>query len=183
MGSDAQEDADFVAAFHVGSRAVYESIYRDYFATVDSSVGSVLTGIDRETVIHEVFLQLMSSADTRKRFRGGSFQAWLAVLARNRAIDFVRRRNRELPAGIAPQPAERGPSPADADRRAEAQILVEEFQRRVLPDKWRSVFRARFLEERDQPDAARLLGMSRTTLAYQEYRIRSLLRRFVLGGH
>jgi RNA polymerase sigma-70 factor (ECF subfamily) len=50
----------------------------------------------------------------------------------------------------------------------------------VLPAKWDRVFVMRFLEQQDQPTAARSLGMARTTLAYQEYRIRKLLERFVL---
>jgi RNA polymerase sigma-70 factor (ECF subfamily) len=42
------------------------------------------------------------------------------------------------------------------------------------------VFDARFIQQLDQPEAARLLGMHRTTLIYQEYRVRTLLKRFVL---
>ena len=39
---------------------------------------------------------------------------------------------------------------------------------------------SRFIQQLDQPEAARLLGMHRTTLIYQEYCVRKLLTRFVL---
>jgi RNA polymerase sigma-70 factor (ECF subfamily) len=50
-----------------------------------------------------------------------------------------------------------------------------------LPKKWERVFVARFLEQQDQPTAARSLGIPRTTLAYQEYRIRKRLRKYMMS--
>jgi len=51
----------------------------------------------------------------------------------------------------------------------------------VLPAKWATVFEARFVLGLDQRSAATRIGVSRTTLAYQEIQIRRLLRRFLLG--
>jgi RNA polymerase sigma-70 factor (ECF subfamily) len=140
----------------------------------------VLLGVDRESVIHDVFLHLMSDDHARQSFRGGSFRAWLSTLSRNRAVDFARRRKLEVPVGMEPPEA---PDAAlhEEQLETEARLVIDEFRRRVLPPKWERVFEARFLRQLDQPTAARELGMRRTTLAYQEYRIRALLRRFVLG--
>ena len=44
--------------FHAGERDVIEECYRDHFRVVEHAVGQVLRGADKETVIHEVFLQL-----------------------------------------------------------------------------------------------------------------------------
>src|SRR4051812_30505774 len=102
-------------------------------------------------------------------------------------------------------PANAGPAPAGGRRRLEVsfsgdagpdaagsapplehqidvRMTLQRFRERFLPPKWRAVFDARFVAQQDQPAAARALGMRRTTLAYQEYRIRRLLRRFVLRG-
>jgi RNA polymerase sigma-70 factor (ECF subfamily) len=65
--------------------------------------------------------------------------------------------------------------------KAEARLVLERFGG-VLPRKWQRVFQKRFVEGLEQKEAADALAMSRTTLAYQEYRIRRLLRRFVLRG-
>lgn len=54
--------------------------------------------------------------------------------------------------------------------------MLEQFVRARLPSRWAPVFEARFVQGLSQSDAAQLLGMRRTTLAYQEMWIRSLLR-------
>ena len=79
----------------------------------------------------------------------------------------------------------------------EAAILIEELLQRILKtpierlvlalrgDEVERLFCeriARFLEQLDQRQAARKVGISRTTLVYQEARIRRLLRRFLRRG-
>lgn len=61
-------------------------------------------------------------------------------------------------------------------------MLVERFQREVLPPKYRALFDARFLRQLPQREAARELGIERSTLAYQEQRVRELLESFFLDG-
>jgi RNA polymerase sigma-70 factor (ECF subfamily) len=104
------------------------------------------------------------------------------VVARNQAIDYARRRRLEVRiSDDAAGPAEATAEP-ELEQTIDVRLTLERFRQQVLPRKWQRVFVARFLEQQDQPAAARSLGMRRTTLAYQEYRIRRLLRRFVLRG-
>jgi len=42
-----------------------------------------------ETLVHEVFFRLLNDEPLRRGFRGGSFAAWLRVIARNQAIDYA----------------------------------------------------------------------------------------------
>jgi RNA polymerase sigma-70 factor (ECF subfamily) len=165
--------------FHAGHRAAMTRLYYDHFATVAAAVGRVLTGADKETVIHEVFFKLIASPDERRRFQGGSFGAWIATVAYHQAIDHARRRSRELamtPDQLGDLGAAPAPAPSDA---ATARVLIERF-RDELPDKWRPVFDRCFLGQLSQRDAAAELGMSRTTLAYQYLQIRARLRKFLL---
>jgi RNA polymerase sigma-70 factor (ECF subfamily) len=171
----------WVADFHRGDRDTFEKLYREYFQTVDGAVSSVLAGADKETVIHDVFCQLMMRAEVRSAFRGGSFRAWLGTLARNRAVDFHRRRKLEQPMGTDPEAFAGALETRSFEPKAEARLVLERFSG-TLPEKWRRVFQKRFVEGLEQQEAADALDMSRTTLAYQEYRIRRLLRRFVLQG-
>ncbi|MBC8132688.1 MAG: sigma-70 family RNA polymerase sigma factor [Deltaproteobacteria bacterium] len=169
---------DWLARFHAGERAVTEEVYRGFLDTVDRGVAGVLQGADRETVVHEVFLRLMTDAALRQAFHGGDLGAWLLVIARNHAIDYARRRNRETPSGLevsAPQS-----SPDALACRAEARLLLDRFWTELLPPKWRGVFEARFVRSLSQTEAAIELGVHRTTLMYQELRIRQLLREFLL---
>jgi RNA polymerase sigma-70 factor (ECF subfamily) len=170
--------------FHAGDRDVMEECYRDHFRVVELAVGQILRGADKETVIHEVFLQLIARAELRRGFSGGGFAAWLATVARHQAIDFWRRYRHERPLDQEAMPAITG-DPAQPterfERAVEARVLIERFRREMLPPKWSGVFEARFVGGLDQRSAAARVGISRTTLAYQEMQIRRLLRRFLLG--
>lgn len=185
VGDDAA--AGWLERFHAGDRGALEVVYREQFDAVSHAVGRVLHGADRETVVHELFLALVEDGGLRRAFRGGGLRAWLSTVAYRRAIDFARRHGREhlvatddvreLAGRLEQEPP---PSALDAVIAAEAQRIVADFRRERLPAKWAPVFEARFLQQLSQRDAARALGMRRTTLAYQEARVRRLLRAFVL---
>lgn len=174
--------ADWLARFHRGDRAVLEACYRDHFDRVGAAVGRVLRGADRETVVHELFYRLLSDGQLRASFRGGAFEAWLSSVAHHQAVDYWRRQQRETPGGQASDLPPVEPEAPDADTRVELRLFVHRFRTETLPAKWLGVFDARFLAQLDQREAARRLGLSRTTLAYQELQIRRLLRRFVRKG-
>jgi RNA polymerase sigma-70 factor (ECF subfamily) len=178
-GDQPGPDDAWLQAFHAGERACLEQCYRHQLDTVDRAVATVVSSpADRETLVHEVFFRLLNEERLRRGFRGGSLSAWLRVVARNQAIDYTRRRRLELLVANDAAPAA---TPSE-EPEIEVRLTLERFREKVLPRKWQRVFTARFVEQQDQPTAARSLGMRRTTLAYQEYRIRNLLRRFVLRG-
>jgi RNA polymerase sigma-70 factor (ECF subfamily) len=172
----------WLAAFHAGDRAVVGQCYRDNYGTVAAAVGRMLSAADSETVTHEVFYRLLSDPQLRANFQGGNFAAWITRVAIHSAIDHLRRYRREQ----SESAAESGP---DEDARAaagrvddalDAKALVDEFRRDCLPPEWAGVFDARFLRQIPQRDAAKELGIQRTTLAYREIRIRRLLTQFLL---
>ena len=176
-------DEEWLRAFHAGDRDCLERCYRDQLNAIDRAVAAVVAGgADRETLVHEVFFRLLNDEPLRRGFQGGSFAAWLRVVARNQAIDYARRRRLEVSiADDGAVPSDAGAA-YDLERQMDARLTLERFRDQVLPRKWQPVFVARFVEQQDQSAAARSLGMRRTTLAYQEYRIRRLLRRYVLRG-
>ncbi|HXI56826.1 MAG TPA: RNA polymerase sigma factor [Polyangia bacterium] len=168
-------------AFHAGDRACMAALYEGQFDVVDRVVGGILSGFDRENVVHEVFFRLLSDDGLRREFQGGSLSSWLRVMARNLALDHVRSRRFEVPLVEHTQARHGALSIEDRlEQRTHVRLTLERFRSQGLPAKWEGVFVARFLEQQDQPTAARSLGMPRTTLAYQEHRIRKLLERFVL---
>lgn len=174
------EAVTWLAEFHAGSRAILTECYIDHFASVERAVGRILKGADKETVIHEIFFRLMTNEELRRTFEGGSFRAWISTIARNQAVDYWRRQKFEVPAGAPEDLMGEREDAARFENRVEAQITIDRFRSECLPEKWKKLFDARFIQQLDQPEAARLLGMHRTTLIYQEYRVRTLLRRFVL---
>jgi RNA polymerase sigma-70 factor (ECF subfamily) len=58
---------------------------------------------------------------------------------------------------------------------------MRRFREQILPPEWIPVFDARFVRQLDQRQAARAIGIPRTTLVYREHRIRRLLRAFLLS--
>lgn len=179
MGEEAGAEP-WLAAFHAGRRETLEACYRAHFQTVDATVGRLLHGPDRESVVHDVFLRLLSSAEMRASFRGGSLAAWLVVVAKNQALEFARK---QRPHDTLDESVlEREAVETRLDSQTDARRRLERFKAEVLPAKWAGVFQRCFVEQRSQREAAQLLGVSRTTLAYQELRVRSLLEKFLLQG-
>jgi RNA polymerase sigma-70 factor (ECF subfamily) len=168
--------------FHAGSRTVLERCYRDHYEGVVRAVRRLLSGADAETVTHEVFYRLLNNAHMRESFQGGNFEAWLRQVATNLARDHLRRYRREQPERMddgRPDDDATGATMADE---VEAKMLIERFRRERLPAEWAGVFDARFLRQLSQRDAAKELGVHRTTLVYQEQRIRASLQDFLLRG-
>jgi RNA polymerase sigma-70 factor (ECF subfamily) len=178
--ADGWEASDaWLRRFHDGEPDAIEQVYREHFDTVGRVVAPLLGRGDGETVIQEIFFRLITQPALRAAFRGGDLGSWLCVVSRNHAIDYLRRRNREVPTATVPAPDQPGSLPS-WETEAEARLLVERFRAEVLPPKWAATFELRFLQQLSQSEAAAALGMGRTTLAYQEARVRRLLRKFLL---
>jgi RNA polymerase sigma-70 factor (ECF subfamily) len=170
----------WLARFHAGDRAVLEQVYADHFAAVAAAIAPLLDAVDREAVIHDVFASLLARPEVRASFRGGSLAAWLCQVTRNRAIDLLRRRQREARA-LATLADDVPDAPIAEDVRAEARRALAAF-RAELPSAWLDVFDACFVRGLSQREAARELGLARTTLAYRAIQIRRRLRAFILEG-
>jgi RNA polymerase sigma-70 factor (ECF subfamily) len=174
----------WLSAFHAGERWALEECYREHASKVAAAARRLLGGVDAETILHDVFYRLLSSAKMRASFQGGNIGAWLTQVATRSAIDDLRRRRRETSPleedGREIESVAREGERRDADEELEAKMLVERFRKERLPPEWESLFDARFLRQLPQRDAARELGIPRSTLVYQEQRIRALLQRFLL---
>lgn len=182
--SRSETDTRWLRAFHAGDREVLEACYRAHFEKVAAAATRILRSVDAETVTHEVFYRLLSDPKMRESFGGGSVAAWLKTIAERAALDQLRRLRREQ-APIDDDFAVASPGEIDprrADDEIEAKMLVERFRREVLPQKYQALFEVRFLRQLPQRDAARELGIQRSTLAYQEERVRELLEGFLLDG-
>jgi RNA polymerase sigma-70 factor (ECF subfamily) len=175
-GGGGRTDEDWLSKFHSGDADVLAGCYRESFPVMERAVGEVVGHADRESIIHEIFSRLLGDPAFRQAFRGGSFSAWIGVVARHQAIDYARRLKRETFLGDR---SDDSPHLRNENRATEARILVEAFRRNWLTPAWESVFDACFLGQMSQREAAQALGLSRTTVAYRELRIRGQLRQFL----
>ncbi len=172
----------WLADFHAGDRATLEQCYRDHHRAVIRAVARFLASADAETVTHEVFFRLLHNARLRENFQGGTFEAWLTQVATNLARDHLRRYRREQGEPTDADTHDPAAKASGMAEEVEARMLIDRFRRELLPAEWERVFDARFLRQLSQRDAAKELGMHRTTLVYQEQRIRASLREFLLRG-
>ncbi len=165
--------------FWAGEREAIAECYFDHFEAVQACVARYLSGAEREVIVQDVFLKIISSEKVRRSFKEGSLRAWLLRVARNRAIDHLRARNRQVP--VEPAEVDRlADRPVDTwEDRIWARELIGKFVEEVLPKPWRPIFELRFVKKRSQRQAAAELGMLRTTLAYRERKIRRLLVEFM----
>lgn len=124
-------------------------------------------------------------------FRGGSFKGWLFMIARNLAIDSLRRGSKQIsldvPVGGEGQEgvtrldslAGNGPAPDDQAQWRDVRHDIERALD-VLPEEQREVFRLRMETDMSFEDIAALQGVSRNTalgrMHYATTKLRSLLQ-------
>lgn len=173
--ADDSEDSKFLRAFHDGARWAIEETYRAHASRVIAAARRLVGPVDAETITHEVFYRLLTQPQTRASFRGGNLGAWLCQVAVRSAVDDLRKRRRETSEDAADDAA-----PAAIDDDVEAKLMIDRFRAEVLAPEDAALFDARFLRRLPQRDAARELGIPRSTLLYREDRIRGQLQKFLL---
>lgn len=124
-----------LAALAVGQDGPFLQLYRDLHPRLLRYV-RVLVGADADDVVSEAWLQMLRDADA---FAGSyvDFRRWAATIARNRALDHVRRQKRRpvtlLPADALVELAATALDPADqvaeADATAAAVALIAALPR------------------------------------------------------
>lgn len=163
----------FLAAFHAGEHWAIEEAYREHVKRVIAAARRLVGPVDGETIAHDVFYRLLSKEEMRRSFQGGNLAAWLTQVAVRAAVDDLRKRRRETTESTVEQTT-------IIDDEVEAKILIERFRAHVLAPEDKDLFYARFINRLPQREAAALLGIPRSTLVYQEQRIREQLERFVV---
>jgi RNA polymerase sigma-70 factor (ECF subfamily) len=171
-----RRDPSWHARFLRGDKDVIEEIYKDTFNEVRLAAGSILRDpADRDAVVHEVFLELISSRHLRESHRGGKLGAWLGAIARHQAIDFARREKRLTPLSDANEPV------TTVDPLDEIRAEIVRFATRLDPQR-RQLVELRYIAGMTQMEAAAALGMPRSTLEDWERQIRRALHDFLTIG-
>jgi RNA polymerase sigma-70 factor (ECF subfamily) len=165
-------------AFWRGDDLALAAIYRRHARALLGAARGMVGPADAESVVHEVFVELLRNQELRRRFTGGSLAAWLGAIARRKGFEHLRRAGR-APAGgdataAAPEPADPSPEP-----RLEARDFLLRFLKAGVPAQQAEFFRRRFLDGHTQVQVAAALGIPRSTLEGWEHRLADRLRRFI----
>jgi RNA polymerase sigma-70 factor (ECF subfamily) len=181
--------------FREGERGALEVVYGAYvdkvtniarFGFRSAQSGLAVPGLAQRPdevadLVQEVFLKAFAPK-ARRSFDGDrTYGPYLYAIARNVAIDWARRRGRELPtpwSDLAESAADLEPEEAgDAPWADEATMALVVRYLASLDDELKSVHSARYEEGLSQREAAERLKIGRQVLRTREARLREGLRR------
>jgi RNA polymerase sigma-70 factor (ECF subfamily) len=149
--SDAADEMRLIARIRAGDQQAMSELYDRYSKVVYSVALRILqdTGA-AEDVLQDIFLQLWRKPEAFDSSRG-SLAAWLAVIARHRAIDRVRQRRPEV--DIEDCVIAGGPD------------LRDETERALVVEKVRGVLQQMSPEQRTALEMAFFQGLTHTEIA------------------
>ena len=147
----AQDDAALLALVERGDEHAMASLFDRYSKVVYSVALRVLRDpSSAEDVLQEVFMQIWRNPDGFVATRG-SLGGWLAVVARNRSIDALRRK----------RPSE----PVDDMVMASNYNLADEAERNSMMEKARGAIRLLPMEQRKTLEMAFFDGLTHSEIA------------------
>jgi RNA polymerase sigma-70 factor (ECF subfamily) len=143
-----REETRWVAAASRGDRRAFERLYERYSGMVHGILLARVPRIDVEDLVQDVFLTVYRRLSTLRE--PAAFAGWLAMIARNRATDHIRRvpRTEELPEDL----------PADNPSEVEANAILGII--RSLPEAYRETLVLRLVEGMTGPEIAARTGLT-----------------------
>ena len=153
-----------VRAVQRGDKAAFGRLFERYAAMVHGVLMAQVPQADAEDLMQEVFITAMQRVETLTTLE--AFGPWLAQIARNRAVDFLRSRRQfdELPLDL----------PVADPRRAEANQILRLI--RTLPEAYREPLVLRLAEGMSGPEIAQQVGMTADSVRVNLHRGMKLLR-------
>ena len=143
-----REETGWVDAARRGDRSAFERLYERYSGMVHGILLARVPRIDVEDLLQDVFLTVYRRLRTLRE--PAAFAGWLAMIARNRATDHIRRvpKTEELPDDL----------PADNPPEAEANAILGII--RTLPEAYRETLVLRLVEGMTGPEIAARTGLT-----------------------
>lgn len=157
-------DAALVAAVRAGDRDAFARLYESYGRMVHGILLSRVPYGEVDDLVQDVFLTALRKLDTLRD--AASFGAWLAMITRNRAMDF-HRRSRET-TEVTEETGQTRASQGDA---VEVLNLI-----RLLPEAYREPMTLRFVEGMTGPEIAERTGLAPASVRVNIHRGMKMLR-------
>jgi RNA polymerase sigma-70 factor (ECF subfamily) len=157
-------DAPLVEAVRGGDRDAFGRLYDLYAPMVHGILLARVPFDEVDDLVQDVFLIAFKRLQTLRE--AGAFGGWLAMITRNRAVDFHRRKREteELPENLA--------RPRSVDNEAaEALRLI-----RTLPDAYRETLVLRLVEGMTGPEIAERTGLTPASVRVNLHRGMKQLR-------
>jgi RNA polymerase sigma-70 factor (ECF subfamily) len=161
---DVDETETLVDAARRGDREAFAELYGRYVRAIHGILLSRIPRSDVDDLVQDVFVVAMQQLSSLRD--PAAFGGWLAAIARNRAIDYLRRapRTTELPPDLA----------AAEPNRAEALLVMAAI--RAMPDAYRETLTLRLVEGMTGPEIAASTGLTEGSVRVNLHRGMKQLR-------
>lgn len=166
-------DQSLVCRIKDADKTAMQSLYKrycGYLAAICSRY--VADAEDTKDVLQDTFLHIFAAISAFEYRGEGSLKAWMARIAVNQSLKFIRTNRRMEFVEIRPEELDRTYMQPDIDAIPPAEIhrLIRE-----LPDGYRTIFNLYVIEGRSHREIASLLGIRESTSASQLHRAKALL--------
>lgn len=164
--TETNQEAVLVKAVRGGEQEAFATLYDLYAPMVHGILLARVPWSEVEDLVQDVFIVALKKLGTLRE--DGAFGGWLAMIARNRAMDFHRRKREteELPADIA--------TPGRPESEHEAARILDVI--RSLPEAYREPLILRLVEGMTGPEIAGRTGLTAASVRVNLHRGMKLLR-------
>lgn len=163
-------DAALVSAVRAGDRDAFGRLYDAYGRMVHGILLARVPYAEVDDLVQDVFLTALRKIDSLRD--AGSFGPWLAMITRNRAMDY-HRRSRETTEIVE----------THAQTRATQGEAVEVLNLiRLLPEAYREPMILRFVEGMTGPEIAERTGLAPASVRVNIHRGMKMLREKLQAG-
>lgn len=158
-----------------GDKQALREIYEAYIGYIYSIVLQVVSSKeDAEDVTSEFFIKLWKLADTYQA--GNGHKAWMATIARNMAIDLIRKRNRETVVDDFVDYEEENASSDNVEQEVIEDISLKEALERLKPNE-KEVVNLKIMGELTFQEISNVLKIPMGTVTWRYQNAINKLRR------
>jgi RNA polymerase sigma factor (sigma-70 family) len=162
---DLRDDPELLARFMRGERVAVNTVVRQYAPVAAAAI----SGIERDPIEANDILQdtLIALVERRAQYqRQGSYAAYVATVARNKALSALRKRKSKRATPLDDEAVDSSPTHEEAvieieEERERAHVLSDLGRFRAsLPEDLRQVMDLKYGEAMGRPRIARMTGLS-----------------------
>jgi len=170
-------DVAQVLAARRGDRAAFARLHGRYASMVHGILVSRVAPSDADDLVQDVFVRALERLGSLAE--PAAFGAWLASIARHRAVDHLRRRRKveALPDDLAGESRMAAEAADDAQASRAALDAV-----RALPEAYRETLVLRLVEGMTGPEIAERTGLTPGSVRVNLHRGMKLLRKALASG-
>ena len=139
-----------------------------------------------DDIVSESCVALIQNIDTIKKLSGSALRAYIVTTAKNKAIDFARKKQRERNKILHMDEAslEEIAEPVSFDKKISVQHDIDMVKQAILalPERERETLRLKFFQHKDDGQIAEILGVEENTVRRYIMRGRNHLKAVLYEG-